>query len=314
MAYRVEAKCTSSVKSLLLVVMCIAGTAGCSSWKSSSAFKLSGVDPSPTQSAAAEQNTIEKDEDLDPLHEADGEAADEERDPLEGFNRAVFTFNDTVDVYLLEPAAKAYDWALPNPVQRGVTNFFENLRTPSYFVSSVVQLDFSQASTELGRFLVNSTVGVAGLIDVGSQLDMKSRRDDFGIALGHHGVPSGPYLVLPLLGASNLRDTFGRAVDFFLDPFFFVPEVVDVGDSDALTAVRGGFTALRVLDQRALLLDAVSAAKEASLDYYLFTRSAYRQLREAKIRKTFRERTTEEDATTVTTEEVEKSNEQTDSK
>lgn len=143
---------------------------------------------------------------------------EEPYDPLEDFNRAIFSFNDTLDVHLLEPVARAYRDYTPDPMRTGIGNFFLNLRYPSYLVSDVVQGKFDQVLEHTGRFLINSTVGVVGLIDVAKDWGLPDHDEDFGIALAYHGVPSGPYLVIPVVGPSSVRDGVGRVVDAFLDP------------------------------------------------------------------------------------------------
>lgn len=198
-------------------------------------------------------------------------------DPLEGWNRGVFAVNDTLDVYLLEPIARGYDYVVPEVVQTGIGNFFENLGYPSYLVSDVVQLKFGQAAHHTGRFLVNTTAGLLGFIDVAKDLGLEAHKEDFGIALAYHGVPAGPYIVLPLFGPSNLRDGIGRLVDLFLDPVFYLA-YTDVDDT-TVTAITFGLAGVRIVDQRAGLLEAVESGKESSLDYYTFVQSSYYQYR-----------------------------------
>ena len=212
------------------------------------------------------------------LSVADVRAQDEEiEDPIEPINRGIFWFNDQVDVHALEPIAKGYEDITPDTVRTGIHNFFVNLRFPVYFVSDVAQLKFTQAAEHTGRFLINSTIGLFGLIDVAKHVGLEDHREDFGIALAYHGVPPGPYLVLPFLGPSNLRDGVGSLVDFFLDP------LVILGLSDVKAGTRDRITiplsTLRIIDTRSGLLEAVEAAKSSSVDYYLFMQSAYYQHR-----------------------------------
>lgn len=208
-------------------------------------------------------------------------AEEEINDPLEGFNRGIFWFNDRLDRYLIEPVARAYDYVVPNPVQDGIGNFFSNLGYPSYLLSDLVQLKFGQALDHTGRFLVNTTFGVGGFIDVAEGMGLPEHDEDFGIALAYNGVPAGPYLVLPLLGPSNLRDGVGRAVDSFIHPVYWIAK--GTAGSDDATSITLGFRAVEVTDTRAGLTEAIKAAKESSLDYYLFVQSAYYQYREAKL-------------------------------
>ena len=203
-------------------------------------------------------------------------------DPIEPVNRGIFWFNDRFDTYLLEPVARGYDSVMPDRVQTGVGNFFDNLRFPSNFVSDLVQLEFGAALEETGRFLLNTTVGIGGLMDVAKEVGLEKQDEDFGIALASHGVAPGPYLVIPLVGPSNLRDGFGRVVDMFLSPIFYVGTIFDLNDGDAL-AISLGAKALDVIDQRADMFEAVETAKQSSLDYYLFVQTAYYQYRRGML-------------------------------
>ena len=203
--------------------------------------------------------------------------AQEVYDPIEPVNRGIFWFNDKLDVYVLEPVARGYDDYVPESVQTGVGNFFENLRFPRYFVSDIVQLKFGQVWHHTSRFVINSTVGVLGILDVAKDFGFEKHEEDFGIALAYHDVPPGPYLVLPLLGPSNLRDGFGRLVDSFLDPISALT-YTSVDDDIAIPVIIGT-KALDLIDTRADLLEAVETAKSSSLDYYLFVQGAYMQHR-----------------------------------
>lgn len=198
-------------------------------------------------------------------------------DPIEPVNRGIFWVNDQFDVYLFEPVARGYDTVVPNIAQTGVKNFFNNLRYPVNFVSDMVQFKFTQAAEHTGRFLINTTVGVGGIIDVAQYVGLEEHKEDFGIALAYHGVPPGPYLVLPLLGPSNLRDTVGKIVDTVVNPFDMIFYTIDVAD-----AVQYTTTGLRVLDAiqtRTDLIPAIETAKETSVDYYSFAQSSYYQFR-----------------------------------
>ncbi len=199
-------------------------------------------------------------------------------DPLESVNRGIFWFNDKVDVYVAEPVASGYDEYIPDPIQDGIRNFFLNIRSPIYVVSDLVQLKFGQAGTHTGRFLINSTLGGLGLVDVAKEFGLRHESEDFGVALGYHGVGEGPYLVLPILGPSNTRDLFGRVVDFFLNPLNYAGDVWEDGDNIAL-----GATVVEGISDRARLLDAIESAKDASVDYYSFVKNSYHQHRQNLI-------------------------------
>ncbi len=208
-------------------------------------------------------------------------AQEEVSDPLEGMNRGIFWLNDKLDRYVLEPVADGYDYVTPNFVQDGISNFFSNLRYPSLLLSDLIQLKFDQVATHTGRFVLNSTVGLGGLIDVASEVGLEEHDEDFGTALGHYGVPAGPYLVLPILGPSNFRDGFGRLVDNLLDPLAWIA-FSTASDSDA-EWITFGAASLKVINTRAELDEAIEAARDASVDYYLFTQSAYYQYRDSVI-------------------------------
>jgi phospholipid-binding lipoprotein MlaA len=202
---------------------------------------------------------------------------EEPYDPIEPFNRGVFWVNDKLDVNIFEPIAHAYESVVPDPVQTGIGNFFLNLRYPSYLVSDLVQGKVTQALEHTGRFVINSTIGVVGLIDVAEDFGLPDHDEDFGIALAWHGVPAGPYLVLPILGPSNVRDGVGRLVDAFLDPIGWVA----YSGIPARTKVAASTSALTVkfVHTRAGLIQAIDAAKESSVDLYLFMQGAYYQHR-----------------------------------
>ncbi len=206
------------------------------------------------------------------IHDSDYTA--DIRDPWEGMNRAIFSFNNGFDEYILEPVSRGYHWLLPDFMEEGIHNFFLNLRFPSYLLSDVVQFKFSQALRHTGRFLINTTAGIGGLIDVAQHVGLPDHKEDFGIALAYHGVGPGPYLVLPFLGPSNVRDTVGTVVDLLIDPvaiFFYTNSI------DNEFWVGAGISSWRMVDARTQLLEAIDAAKESSLDYYLFVQSAYYQ-------------------------------------
>jgi phospholipid-binding lipoprotein MlaA len=204
-------------------------------------------------------------------------SAEEIYDPLEGLNRKIFWFNDKFDRYLLEPVAKGYDKVMPEEVQDAVDNVFENLAYPKYLLSDLVQLKGTQALHHTARFLINTTIGLVGIFDVANEMGLEPHKEDFGIALAYHDVPPGPYLVLPFIGPSNLRDGLGRLVDFFLSPSYMVG-YADLHWNEEW-AISSGIIALDFVRTRASLLDAVDAGKEASFDFYFFSQSAYYQYR-----------------------------------
>jgi len=191
-------------------------------------------------------------------------------DPLEGFNRAMFAFNDTVDTYALKPIAKGYRFVTPDIIEKGVSNFFDNLGEVSNVVNNSLQGKFSDAGNDALRFAINSTVGVLGLVDVASEFDLPEHDEDFGQTLGVWGVESGPYIVLPLLGPTTARDGAGLVADYFTDPVNYID---DNGDRNAVTLVR-------LVDTRSRLLVSESLI---SGDKYTFIRDAYLQRRDFAV-------------------------------
>ena len=195
------------------------------------------------------------------------------RDPLEPMNRKVMQFNDGVDAMVLKPVATVYKDGVPPLVRTGVSNFFGNLTDGWSFVNSALQFKFQNAAENFMRLNVNTFFGLGGILDVASELNIERHKEDFGQTLGRWGVPAGPYLVLPLLGPSTLRDTAALPVDRKVDP------VHQVNHVDA----RNGLYVLRAVDARANLLRIGSVIEGAALDKYSFTRDAYLQRRRAEI-------------------------------
>jgi phospholipid-binding lipoprotein MlaA len=196
------------------------------------------------------------------------------QDPLEPYNRAMFTFNDKADQFVMKPVATAYHTVTPSFVQTGVGNFFGNLGDVWTGINDILQGKFSYGGSDFLRFGVNTTFGIAGLFDIGTAIGIQKRNRDFGETLGTWGVKSGPYVVLPLLGSSTLRDTVALPVDYSGSPWDYVYPI----------HLRNEGTILQFVDQRARLLDASNLLDEAALDRYEFVRDAYLQRREGKVR------------------------------
>jgi phospholipid-binding lipoprotein MlaA len=194
-------------------------------------------------------------------------------DPLQPLNRKVFWFNDRADVYVLEPVAKGWDRVAPDRVQRSVSNFFTNLRSPIVIVNDVLQGKLKNGASDLGRFAVNTTVGVGGFIDYATPLGLEQHVEDFGQTLGWWGVPPGPYLVLPLLGPSNPRDGIGLMAD----------SAASISSWFVRWDILFGARVVDAINTRALFLQQVDEAKRASFDYYVFVRNAYLQRRHALV-------------------------------
>ena len=194
-------------------------------------------------------------------------------DPFEKFNRTMFTFNDRVDQYALKPVATVYKRAVPSFVQTGVYNFFGNLGDVWTAVNNLLQGRVADGVSDAMRFTINSTFGLAGLIDISSDAGLPKHNQDFGATLGVWGMQSGPYVVLPLLGPSTVRDSAALPADFAGNPWTYVTP----------DATRYFGTALRIVDLRAGLLDASNLIEDAALDRYEFIRDAYLQRRAGKI-------------------------------
>lgn len=197
-------------------------------------------------------------------------------DPIEPFNRGMFWFNDKLYFYLLKPIARGYR-VVPEPARQSVADFFSNIGTPVRFVSSVLQLKFTDAGTELGRLVVNSTVGIGGLFDPAKKyLGWRKKDEDLGQAFGNYGVGNGFYIVWPLLGPSSARDTVGLVGDYFLDPLHYV------GMKPMEKAALKG---LDLETRLSLDKDTYEGIKRQALDPYLYVRTTYAQHREGKINK-----------------------------
>ena len=195
------------------------------------------------------------------------------RDPLESWNRGVFEFNDALDRAVVKPVATAYRDGLPSWMRTGIHNFFDNLEDVWSGVNSLLQFRGLQAADNLGRFVINTTMGLGGLLDVAGEMGMERHPTNFGLTLGRWGVGEGPYLVLPFLGSSTVRDALGSGVD---RGYSVIANLPDVGDRDRLTV-------LKLIDTRATYLRAGEVVAGAALDPYSFTRDAYLQRRRNQV-------------------------------
>jgi len=198
------------------------------------------------------------------------------KDPFEAVNRKIFGFNSGVDRYLMRPLAKGYKFVTPDPVEAGVRNFFVNLGTPVEAANALLQGKPGDAGASVGRFLLNSTFGIGGLIDVAAMNGIDRRREDFAQTLAVWGVPSGPYLVVPFIGPGSLRGVAGLKADSFGNPLF------DDGWTYENTSVRDKLFVLRIIDARAGFIGPDEQI-QAAFDPYAFVRSAYGQRRDFLI-------------------------------
>ena len=201
---------------------------------------------------------------------------DEIYDPLESINRAVFNFNNVTDKIILEPVAQGYK-KLPSPIQTGIGNFLNNLKMPLVVVNQLLQGQGGNAVETTGRFIINSTAGLLGLLDVAEKIGLEQKQEDFGQTLATWGVGDGFYIVLPIFGPSNLRDASGM----------FLTSITDPINAYALTEGEGWVipikTATNAVNDRSKIIDEVNALRDNSLDYYAAVRSSYYQNRKAAI-------------------------------
>jgi len=198
--------------------------------------------------------------------------ANNPKDPYESFNRAMFAVNEGIDV-VLKPVAQGYDAAAPLPVKAGVGNFFGNLYDVWTAVNNFLQGKGQQGASDVGRVLVNTTIGIGGIFDVASEMGLEKHAEDFGQTLGTWGVADGPYFYWPLIGPRTTRDTFGWVVDSFADP---VMGLNDIGTRNSLAGVR-------LIDRRASLLPTDKIVEQAAFDKYNYIRDAYLQNRRSAI-------------------------------
>ncbi len=233
------------------------------------------------------------DELFDPFAKADEEG--EEYDPWEGFNTFVFEFNRQVDKYALKPVAQGYDFIIPDFIQVGISNMFYNLRFPQRFLNNVFQGKVKGAGIEAGRFLINTTVGYAGFLDLAKEIDLVTPDEDFGQTLGFYGVKPGPYLVLPFLQPFTVRDLGGYITDIFLNPInWLVAPIIEVEGIPSLIAHKNRTTTTfiqigsrvgEIVNERSRNLEKFQGVEEATLDLYTAVRNAYLQSRTRAIRE-----------------------------
>lgn len=206
-------------------------------------------------------------------------AIDDVNDPIEPVNRAIFSFNEAFYDYILRPVATFYRENFPDPVRKGINNMLANLSSPVVFANDVLQGKPDKAMETFGRFLLNSTAGIAGFRDVAEDLGWSRQKEDFGQTLGVWGVGEGPYIVIPIFGPSNPRDAIGKyVVDGYADLF---DNWMANTDRDYAIYSRAGVDGV---DTYAGVMDELDEIKKTSIDYYAAIRSMYRQKRDAEIR------------------------------
>ena len=196
-------------------------------------------------------------------------------DPFEGFNRAMFAVNEGLDTVAIKPIAQVYDFVTPLPVRAGVGDFFGNIADVRNALNNTLQGKLGDAVSDLGRLLINSTVGIFGLFDVASELGLEKHDEDFGQTLAVWGWDNSTFLFWPLVGPRTVRDTGGLVVDIYTDPTW--------ATINKSVAVRNSLVALRFVDVRADLLPTDKVVEEAALDKYAYVRDAYLQRRRNQI-------------------------------
>lgn len=238
-----------------------------------------------------------QDEFYDPFAKKEDAVTGEESDPWEGFNSVMFEFNRKLDKYVLKPVAEAYDKVVPNALQKGISNIYYNdIHFGPRLLNNIFQAKFKGAGIELSRFLVNATIGLAGLFDPARHwLGLETPQEDSGQTLAVYGIPPGPYLVLPFLPPLTVRDFFGAVLDFCLNPvnYFLLPtfEIDDLPSAiahknrDTTTIVQFARTAGEMVNERSLNLEKYQGVEEATVDLYAAVRNAYLQKRARAIRE-----------------------------
>jgi phospholipid-binding lipoprotein MlaA len=211
-------------------------------------------------------------------------ATPENRDPFERINRHIFEFNDAMDAGIIRPAAESYRATVPEPARRGIRNVLNNLQEPVVFINNLLQFRLADAGTTLVRFSMNTTAGVLGLMDVATPAGHPQRLGDFGQTLYAAGIGDGPFLMLPLLGPSNVRDAIGGGVDSFIDPIGHATG--HALPRTAASAVGIGRGVVRGIDLRAENIENLDALRADSLDYYARLRSVVQQRRDAQLGRT----------------------------
>ncbi|EXI85267.1 MAG: putative phospholipid-binding lipoprotein MlaA precursor [Candidatus Accumulibacter regalis] len=194
-------------------------------------------------------------------------------DPFEGFNRAMFAVNEGLDTVAIKPVAQGYDAVTPLPVKVGVGNFFGNIWDSWTAINNLLQGKGGDALSDVGRVLINSTIGIGGVFDVASEMGLTKHSEEFGQTLGKWGVPDGPYFYWPLIGPRTTRDTFGWMVDTYYDPVWRVDNI----------PLRNSLVAVRYVDLRASVLPTDKVIEEAAFDKYSYIRDAYLQHRRNEI-------------------------------
>jgi len=241
-----------------------------------------------TNSNSINKNTIKQveiaDKDDEFLDEFDNEEQVKINDPFESYNRIMSSFNDTVYTYVFNPISKTYAAFIPKVARKSVSNFFKNILYPVRLANNLLQGKFKNSYEETQRFLINTTMGIFGIFDVAKEkFNINPHNEDFGQTLGYWGVSSGPHIVLPLLGPSNLRDIFSMPADFYLDPTM---QNGNLPYKIPHNYIEGSllFT-VNYVNKNSLNLGVYDTLKKDSLDFYTFTRDFYEEKRKNDIKE-----------------------------
>ena len=241
----------------------------------------------PREGAAQDEPAVVTTVESDPLFDDESDQVGDELeaqgqgfpDPLEGLNRKTFVLNQGIDRFVLDPIIEVYRFFVPEPGRRAVKRVLVNLNSPAVLVNDLLQLEFHDAGVTTARFVVNSTVGVAGIFDVGELIGLPGHQSDFGQTLARAGVSSGPFLIIPVVGPTTLRDGTGSLVDFLFRPTTYF---LAATDQVVVTSIHGGSSGLAEWDSQD---DNLQRLEETSVDFYAALRSAYYQNRMAQIRR-----------------------------
>lgn len=251
------------VRAVFVVLISLMGVIGCARTpQRATDAPTPAADTAPTGAIAPDSPLAEPalDEDFDP-------------DPFEAYNRQIYRFNSAIDRAVVKPVAKAYAKNIPDGIQRGIGNFFRNLSEPTVIVNDVLQGKFKQSLQDTARFLINSTVGLLGFMDIAKRWGLPKHAEDFGQTLAVWGAKESPYFVMPFFGPRTVRDSVGLVADWYTDPVTYI--------DDQWT--RYGTRAVGLMDTRAQLLTASKVLEQATDDEYLFVREAYLQKRQQLI-------------------------------
>ena len=274
---------------LFLLTITLLTFQGCSAKQATSELSHQEVKTELTTSDTLQKSTPDEQKTENNTEEFEEEFSEQETetimDPLSGYNRAMTSFNDTLMMYVFIPISEAYAYIIPQPLRLGVSNAIDNIQFPIRFANNLLQGKFQNSSDELERFIINSTVGVAGLMDVATNhmtTPIPAHEEDFGQTLGHFGVGSGFHIVLPFFGPSNVRDVVGLTVDGYASPLVNVRGLENYKIPDNLDQSIGIAT-VQFINKTSLHLGEYENLREDAIDLYPFFRDTYEQKRDSDI-------------------------------